>query len=156
VSREYNALMPGNALVTTALPFFQLGSSAAQPLKLLGFEISCSGAGAIVSQAVTVVLSRRSTASTTFANTAQPTPRLDAADAASTAALAWGITTVAGTLTENTHRWSFNTLTGLPITPVPELRGTLAISSFWTMNLVAAPGTATTFDMNFYFAEGFQ
>jgi hypothetical protein len=156
LSREYNALMPGNALVTTALPFFQLQAPAGRELKFLGMEITCAGAGGIVSQVVEVVLSRRSTASTTFANTAQAMPRLDVTDTASAATFAWGITTAAGTLTENTHRWAFNTLSGLPYTPVPELRGTLLAAQYWTMNLVAAPGTATTFNCNFYFAEGFQ
>jgi hypothetical protein len=155
MAREYNALMPGNTLVTTAFPFFQLAAPSTRELKMLGFELGCSGAGGIVSQALDVVLSRRSTASTTFANTAQNISRVDPGDSASAASLSWGISTVAGTLVENTHRWSFNTLSGLPWTPIPQLEGTLVASGFWTMNLVAAPGTATTFSMNFYFSEGF-
>jgi hypothetical protein len=147
MAREYNALMPGNTLVTTTFPFFQLAAPSTRELKMLGFELGCSGAGGIVSQALDVVLSRRSTASTTFANTAQNISRVDPGDSASAASLSWGISTVAGTLVENTHRWSFNTLSGL--------EGTLPASGFWTMNLVAAPGTATTFSLNFYFSEGF-
>jgi hypothetical protein len=60
MAREYNALMPGNTLVTTAFPFFQLAAPSTRELKMLGFELGCSGAGGIVSQALDVVLSHGS------------------------------------------------------------------------------------------------
>jgi hypothetical protein len=156
MSRYYVCTMAANALVTTALPWFQLNVAAGVPVSIVGIEITnetSTTSAILIAQA-----QRRSTASTTFANTVQaPTKLGPPADPAASTTFSWGITTAAGTAvdTPSGPRWAFNALSGLPWVPTPQQEITLATvaASWWTLHFATAPSPALTISANIYIRE---
>lgn len=155
MAREYCCTMPANALVTTALPFFQLNVAAGVPVNIVGIEIT--NETSTTSAILVAVCQRRSTASTTFANTVQAPTVLNPKDGAAATTYSWGITTAAGTAvdTPTGPRWGFNALSGLFWVPTPSQEITLitTAASWWTINLAAAPSPALTLSANIYIRE---
>lgn len=156
MARTYVCTMPANALVTTALPFFQLNVAAGIPVIVDGIEITNDTS--TTSAIVIAVCQRRSTASTTFANTVQAPVKLGPpGDPVAATTYSWGITTAAGTAvdTPTGPRWSFNVLSGLFWVPTPVQEITLATvaASWWTIHFATAPSPAATFSANVYIRE---